>query len=356
MEDFDIKKLLRPHLQAFQAYASARTEYTGTEAIFLDANENPIGSASGDAYNRYPNPLQTKVKQAVAALKKVEKSQIFIGNGSDEAIDLLYRAFCEPGRDNVIVCPPTYGMYETSAQLNNVGLREVLMTPDFQLDVPAILEAVDEYTRMIFICSPNNPTGNLLYSEDIKWILKTFKGLVVIDEAYIDFAESDSWITRLNLHPNMVVLQTLSKAWGMAGIRVGMAFANPELIGVLNAIKPPYNVSEPAQQLALKALANITSHHMMIAEIVEQRHRLEEALPAFAFISKVFASDANFLLVRTDDPDRLYQYLISRKIIVRNRNKAPLCAGCVRITIGTAKENDALLAALEAYQSEYEYA
>jgi histidinol-phosphate aminotransferase len=349
MESIDIQQLLRPHLRNFKPYASARTEYTGTDAIFLDANENPIGSASGEAYNRYPNPLQTKVKQKVAALRNIVKEQVFIGNGSDEAIDLIYRAFCEPGTDNVIICPPTYGMYETSAQLNNVALKKVLLTADFQLDVPSILDEVNDHTKAIWLCSPNNPTGNLLYSEDIKMILRSFGGLVIVDEAYIDFADADSWVTKLETYPNLIVLQTLSKAWGMAGIRVGLAFASIEVIDVLTAIKPPYNVSAPAQNAALKALTNETTMKLMIAEIIEQRHRLSVALLRFPFVQKVFPSDSNSLLVKVEDADELYNYLVNNKIIVRNRNKTPLCEGSIRISIGTKQENDLLLQCLEKY-------
>jgi len=349
MEAFDIQQLLRPHLRDFKPYASARTEYTGTEAIFLDANENPIGSASGESYNRYPNPLQTKVKQKIAAMRNVVKEQVFIGNGSDEAIDLIYRALCEPGQDNVIICPPTYGMYETSAQLNNVALKKVLLTADFQLDVPSVLEAVDDHTKAIWLCSPNNPTGNLLYSEDIKMILRSFSGLVIVDEAYIDFADADSWVSKLEMYPNLIVLQTLSKAWGMAGIRVGLAFASVAIIDILTAIKPPYNVSAPAQNAALKALTNETTMKLMIAEILEQRHRLSVALLRFPFVQKVFPSDSNSLLVKVEDANGLYNYLVSNKIIVRNRNKTPLCEGSIRISIGTKQENDLLLQCLEKY-------
>lgn len=351
MEAFDIQDLLRPHLRNFKPYASARTEYTGTDAIFLDANENPIGSASGEAYNRYPNPLQTKVKQKVAAIRNVVKEQVFIGNGSDEAIDLIYRAFCEPGIDNVIICPPTYGMYETSAQLNNVALKKVLLTTDYQLDVPSILAAVDEHTKAIWLCSPNNPTGNLLYSEDIKMILRSFDGLVIVDEAYIDFADADSWVTKLDTYPNLIVLQTLSKAWGMAGIRVGLAFASVAIIDILTAIKPPYNVSAPAQNAALKALTNETTMKLMIAEILEQRHRLSVALLRFPFVQKVFPSDSNSILIKVEDADGLYNFLVDNKIIIRNRNKTPLCESCVRITIGNKQENEALLQAMDQYPS-----
>jgi len=346
---FDLQSLLRPHLRNFKAYSSARTEYTGADAIFLDANENAYGSASGMDLNRYPNPVQTSVKQKVAGLKGIVKEQVFIGNGSDEVIDLLYRAFCEPGQDNVIICPPTYGMYETSAQLNNVALKSVLLTGNFQLQVDKVLTAIDEHTKMIFICSPNNPTGNLLHEADITRLIENFNGLVVIDEAYIDFAPAASWITRLDQYPNIVVMQTLSKAWGMAGIRVGMAFASEELIRILTAIKPPYNVSSLAQEAAMKALINEPKKAEMAKEIMEQSARLNEAFAQLPYVQKIYPSHANFILVKVDDPNRLYQYLTDHKVVVRNRNTTPLCEGCVRITVGNEEENNELLRWMEAF-------
>ncbi len=349
---FDIQKVLRPHLRTFKAYSSARTEYTGKDAVFLDANENPLGSASGGVLNRYPDPLQSEVKEEVSKIKQIDVSQIFVGNGSDEAIDLLYRAFCEPGTDNVIVCPPTYGMYETSAQLNNIEIRKVSLTEDFQLQADKILQTADAHTRMIFICNPNNPTGNLLRAEDIEKIVREFKGLVIIDEAYIDFSQEASWITRLDQYPNVVVLQTLSKAWGMAGIRLGMAFASEDIIRILTAIKPPYNVSLLTQHAALKALKNISGKNEMVRIILEQKKRLQTELPKFSYVQKLFPTDANFILVRTDDPNALYKYLIERQVIVRNRHTTHLCHGCVRITIGTEQENDELLKWMGAFEKE----
>lgn len=346
---FDVQQLLRPHLRKFKAYASARTEYTGADAIFLDANENPLGSASGGQLNRYPDPIQKKLKEEISRIKNISTDQIFVGNGSDEAIDLLYRAFCEPGVDNVIVCPPTYGMYETSANLNNITLKEVLLTQDFQLQVNPILAAIDNHTKMIFICNPNNPTGNLLNEEDITKIVESFSGLVVIDEAYIDFAPAASWISKLSQYPNVLVMQTLSKAWGMAGIRVGMAFASKEIIKILTAIKPPYNVSVLAQEAALKALQNQAGQQQMIEAIMQENVRLVSAFGQMSYIKKVHPTHANFILLEVENPDGLYKYLTEHQLVVRNRNTTPLCGGCVRISVGTTAENDELLKWMNAY-------
>lgn len=346
---FDVQQLLRPHLRKFKAYASARTEYTGADAIFLDANENPLGSASGGQLNRYPDPIQKRLKEEISRIKAISTEQIFVGNGSDEVIDLLYRAFCEPGVDNVIICPPTYGMYETSANLNNITLKEVLLTNDFQLHIEPILAAIDEHTKMIFICNPNNPTGNLLYEEDITRIVESFAGLVVIDEAYIDFAPAASWISKLSQHPNVLVMQTLSKAWGMAGIRVGMAFASAEIIKILTAIKPPYNVSVLAQEAALKALKNQAGQQQMIETIMQENVRLVAAFEQMSYIKKVYPTHANFILLEVEDPNGLYKYLTEHQVVVRNRNTTPLCGGCVRISVGTTSENDELLKWMNAY-------
>lgn len=346
---FDIQNLLRPHLRKFKAYSSARTEYTGANAIFLDANENALGSASGDDVNRYPDPVQSELKKEISKIKSIPVENIFVGNGSDEAIDLLYRAFCEPGKDNVIVCPPTYGMYETSANLNNVQLVEVLLTKDYQLQVDQVLAAVNEHTKMIFICNPNNPTGNLLHEKDIITIVEKFEGLVIIDEAYIDFAPSESWISKLSQYPNVVVMQTLSKAWGMAGIRVGMAFASKEIIKILTAIKPPYNVGKLAQEAALKALKNIAYKNEMTQTIIDQTKRLIEAFQELSYVKKVHPTHSNFILIEVDNPNGLYQYLTDKKLIVRNRNTTPLCEGCVRISVGTPVENDELLKWMKTY-------
>ncbi|MCO5248294.1 MAG: histidinol-phosphate transaminase [Chitinophagales bacterium] len=345
----DVRQLLRPHLRSFKAYSSARTEYTGHNAIFLDANENSFGSASGEDLNRYPDPLQKQVKHALYRIKGIPPENIFVGNGSDEAIDLLYRAFCEPGQDNVIICPPTYGMYQTSAELNNIQLKEVLLNVNFQLKVDEVLNAIDSHTKMIFLCSPNNPTGNLLYEEDITKISENFEGLVVIDEAYIDFSPVASWSKKLSQYPNMVVLQTLSKAWGMAAIRVGLAFASEEIIRILTAIKPPYNVSKLAQEAALKALNNEKEKLVMVEEIKEQRKRVINALKGFSYVKEIIPTDTNFVLIRVENPNDLYRYLTNHNVVVRNRDTTPMCKGGIRITIGTKAENDELLGLMQKY-------
>lgn len=347
--EFNVRELLRPHLRVFKSYSSARLEYTGADAIFLDANENSLGSASGDELHRYPDPIQIQVKEKISKIKSIPAEQVFVGNGSDEAIDLLYRAFCEPGVDNVIVCPPTYGMYETSAQLNNIEVRAVSLTNDFQLQVDEILATIDEKTKMIFICNPNNPTGNLLQESDITRVVEGFKGIVIVDEAYIDFAPAASWMTKLSKHPNVVVLQTLSKAWGMAGIRLGMAFGSKEMIQILTAIKPPYNVSSLTQQAALTALKNKPQKEKMVQLILEQKDRLIKALPTFSYVQKLYPTDANFILVKVDEPNQLYRFLIENNVIVRNRDTTHLCQGCVRITIGSEVENDELLSWMKAF-------
>jgi histidinol-phosphate aminotransferase len=349
METFNLTSLLRPHLRNFKPYASARTEYTGSEGIFLDANENPYGSTNDIICNRYPDPFQIHVKQKLAGIKGVFKEQIFLGNGSDEAIDLLVRAFCEPGIDNILVCPPSYGMYDTAANLNNIEMKEVLLTEDFQLDIPNILFQINGNTKIIFVCSPNNPTGNLIHTEAIEQLLRSFNGIVVVDEAYIDFSSAPSWIEGLAEFPNLVVLQTFSKAWGMAGIRLGMAFASEEIIKIFNAIKPPYNISTLTQQQAMKGLTNVEKKNAMVEAINHQRDQLMTILAEKPYTIKIYPSDANFFLMKVSDPDALYQFLIENKVIVRNRNKAPLCKGCIRISVGTEDENDRLLELMDEF-------
>jgi histidinol-phosphate aminotransferase len=345
----DIQSLVRPHLVKFKPYSSARSEYTGHHAIFLDANENPIGSAYGNDYNRYPDPYNTHLRQKAAALRGVTKEMVFVGNGSDEAIDLLYRASCEPVKNHVIVCPPTYGMYETSADLNNIELRKVLLTDEFQLDVEALAANIHEHSKMIFLCSPNNPTGNLLHAQDIEWVLRNFPGLVVIDEAYIDFSPVESWVSRLGQYQNLVVLQTLSKAWGMAGIRLGLAYAHPEIIKVLNAIKPPYNINVLTQHAGLQAMNNSIAKEQFLRDILVQMQRIEHELRELPYVQKVYPTDANFVLVKVDDPDGLYHFLTEKKVIVRNRNKTPKCEGCVRISAGNKEETDVLINCLREF-------
>ncbi|NMM50247.1 histidinol-phosphate transaminase [Flammeovirgaceae bacterium KN852] len=339
----EIDNLIRPHLRGIKPYSSARDEFEGTASVFLDANENPFGSADGSSYNRYPDPLQRNVKKKISLLKGVEIENIFLGNGSDEPIDLLFRLFCEPGVDKVITTPPTYGMYKVSADINNVKNVEVPLLENFQLDVDSIINAIDANVKMIFLCSPNNPSGNLLNSEDIRAILNTFDGLVVIDEAYIDFTNEESWLTRLSGYQNMVVLQTFSKAWGLAGLRLGMAFANEKIIGYLNKIKPPYNINQATQELASKALDNFKSVGDWVSVIVAERKRISEKLLKLSTVKKVYSSDANFILVRLEGAGKLYRDLIEKGVVVRNRSNVLLCDDCLRITIGTPSENDILI-------------
>ncbi len=347
---FNLENIVRPNVLQMKAYSSARDEFKGSASVFIDANENNLGSLAGEGYNRYPDPHQRKLKEQIAAIKGVKPSQIFLGNGSDEAIDLLFRLVCRPGQDRMLHLPPTYGMYEVSANLNEVQLDAVQLTPDFQIPVPEVLRHVKETTKLIFVCSPNNPTGNLLHAESIETLLDNFDGLVVVDEAYIDFADAPSWSTRLEEYPNLVVLQTFSKAWGMAGLRIGMAFGSEQLIALLDKIKPPYNINEATQQLALKALEQTEQLAFMIEEIVQERDMLLHALPTLDAVEKVYPSDANFLLVRVKDANGLYEHLLRQGIVVRNRSSLPGCAGCLRISIGTVDENQALFQAIQNFK------
>jgi histidinol-phosphate aminotransferase len=343
---FNLQNLVRENIKTLVPYSSARDEFHGEAKVFLDANENSIGSPLTKWYNRYPDPHQKKIKEKLSAIKGVLPSQIFIGNGSDECIDILYRAFCNPGKDNVIICPPTYGMYEVSANINDAEVRKAKLLDNFQLDLVHMETLVDANTKIIWLCSPNNPTGNSLNRDDIEMVLNNFDGLVVIDEAYINFSRQRSFIPELKEYPNLVILQTLSKAWGLAGLRLGMAFASEEIINVYNKVKPPYNISEAVQELVIKALDNIEDVNAMIRIIVEERKRLEEALPSVPCVLHVYPSDANALLVKTVDAKAIYNYLLTQQIVVRDRSKVDLCEGCLRITVGTAKENDELLNAL----------
>jgi histidinol-phosphate aminotransferase len=335
-------------------YSSARDEFKGEASIFLDANENSFGSPLDRSYNRYPDPLQLKVKKRLSEIKGVPVKNIFLGNGSDEAIDILFRAFCNPGVDNVITLPPTYGMYEVSANINDVEVRKIPLKSDYQLNMEAIAEAIDDHTKIIFICSPNNPTGNSIDRQDIETIIANFNGLVVIDEAYINYSRQKTFIQELTEYSNLVILQTLSKAWGLAGLRVGMAFASEELIEVFNKVKPPYNINEASQELALEALQNVDQVNNWIKETVAERNKLIEELSQCALVIKIYPSDANFILVKTTNPKAIYSYLVSLGIIVRDRSKVELCDGCLRITIGTPKENVELLNALKTFQDPIE--
>lgn len=347
---FDLNNLLRENIKKLVPYSSARDEFKGDARIFLDANENSFGSPLLKWYNRYPDPLQWKVKEKLSEIKAVPASRIFLGNGSDECIDILFRSFCEPGKDNVIIVPPTYGMYEVSANINDVTVKKVPLTPAFQLNLPAIEEAVDDHTKMIFLCSPNNPTGNSLEREDVEMILNNYFGLVVIDEAYINFSRHRSFIQELADYPNLVVLQTLSKAWGLAALRLGMAFASEDIIRVMNKVKPPYNINQATQDLVMEALSGVEQVNEMIREIVQERTQLVKDLSEVGMVRKIHPSDANFLLVQVNDARKTYGYLLERGIVVRDRSKVELCEGCLRITIGTPSENADLVASLKAFE------
>jgi len=349
--NIDINNLLRDNIKKLTPYSSARDEFKGEASVLLDANENAFGSPLATNYNRYPDPLQSKLKAKISGIKGVPINNIFIGNGSDEAIDLLFRAFCRPGIDNVLIVPPTYGMYEVSANINDVAIKKVNLTVDFQLDLNAMAEAVDAHTKLIFICSPNNPTGNSINRIDIETIINNFDGLVVIDEAYINFARQKSFTQELAEYNNVVVLQTLSKAWGLAGLRIGMAFASEEIIHIFNKIKPPYNINQASQQLALEALERVDEINAWIKETVHEREQLSVALLDLPFVHRVYPSDANFILVQVTEPKMIYQYLVHLGIIIRDRSSVALCEGCLRMTIGTPAENRQLLQALTHYKA-----
>ncbi len=347
--EFNLDNLVRENIKRMTAYSSARHEYSGTASIFLDANENSFGSPLAENYNRYPDPLQLKLKEKVSSIKGVPFQNIFLGNGSDEAIDLLFRIFCEPGKDNVIIFPPTYGMYEVCAEMNNVAVKKVSLTENFQLDLSAIEKAIDATTKLIFVCSPNNPTGNSINRTDIEVILNNFDGLVVIDEAYINYAKQKTFIPELTEYPNLVILQTLSKAWGLAGLRLGMAFAGQPIIDYLNKVKYPYNINTATQNLAIEALSNISSINNWTKTTVEQKDWLKEELLELEFVQTVYPSDANFILVKMIEAKKVYNYLSAKGIIVRDRSNVILCDDCLRITIGIPDENKQLVEALKLY-------
>ncbi len=340
-----ITDLIRPNIRSLQPYSTARDEYEGDLGIFLDANESPYNNG----YNRYPDPRQTRLKSLLSPIKGVASDNIFIGNGSDEAIDLFFRIFCTPGKSNAISIAPSYGMYEVAADINDVEMRKVLLNDDFSLPVERLLEAADADSRLLFICSPNNPTGNAFPRKDMERLVREFPGIVVVDEAYIDFSEGEGMLPLLDKYPNLVVLQTLSKAWGMAGLRCGLAFASPEIIGYMNRVKYPYNINVATSAIVERLLAEPVPEHVKV--IKDERKKLAEALAKFPFVKKIYPSDANFLLVKVDNANALYDYLISQKIIVRNRDKVALCKGCLRITVGTPDENQKLLETLKHYAS-----
>ncbi|MGW8123984.1 histidinol-phosphate transaminase [Roseivirga echinicomitans] len=344
---FDPNALLRPHLRNLVPYSSARDDYKGNEGIFLDANENPLGSITEENWNRYPDPYQKDLKARIGEVKELSPKNIFLGNGSDEPIDLLFRAFCEPGKDNVIINPPTYGMYKVSADINNITAREVLLTTDYDLDVEAIKSTVDENTKIIFICSPNNPTGNDVSLDKIEEVLRFFNGIVLVDEAYVDFTSRQSFTRKLEEFPNLLVLQTFSKAWGLAALRLGMAFASEEILAILNRIKAPYNLSGLVQKTVLKALKNLEKKDLMVNQILENRAVLGEALKQVSLIKMICPTDSNFFLVKLDNASEVYKQLIEQKIILRDRSKVALCEGGIRITVGTQNENELLIEALK---------
>ncbi|MFL5765604.1 MAG: histidinol-phosphate transaminase [Bacteroidia bacterium] len=349
---FELNKIVRENIRSLTPYSSARDEYQGKQGIFLDANENANGSPLSRNYNRYPDPMQRQAKEKISRLKNIPGENIFLGNGSDEAIDIVFRVFCRPGIDNVIICPPTYGMYEVSANINDVEVRKVpLRSASFQLDPDGIYNTADANTKIIFICSPNNPTGNVMKEDVISDLLANFPGIVVLDEAYADFS-STSFLNSLKKYPNLIILQTFSKAWGMAGLRVGMAFASKEIIDFFNRVKSPYNVNSVSQELLCEALGNSEKVEKWIAEIRQERLRLTDELSKLPFVERIYPSQANFILVKTADAGGLYRSLIAHQIIVRDRSKVELCEGCLRITIGTKSENKKLIEELKKYRNE----
>ncbi|MBN9293124.1 MAG: histidinol-phosphate transaminase [Flavobacteriia bacterium] len=336
-----IQQLVRKNIRNLVPYSSARDEFKGNDAVFLDANENPFGKL-----NRYPDPYQRELKFLLSEEKNIPENNIFIGNGSDEVIDLTLRIFCEPQQDKILICPPTYGMYEVSADINNIKTIKVPLTDDFQLDIPTVLERIKtEPVKVVFLCSPNNPTGNSL--NDIDVLLEKFNGIVVVDEAYIDFSERQSYLRKIKDYPNLIVSQTFSKAWGLAGARVGLAYATEEIIAVFNRVKPPYNISQLNQQAAIETLKNKPEFKQNLTTILSERKRLADELQQLDFIQKIYATDANFILVKIPDATEVYQQLVCQRIITRNRSS--VISDCIRITIGTPEENDLLINELKKH-------
>lgn len=348
----DIQSLVCPHILKMNAYSSARVEYTGSEGAFLDANENSFGSVTDTLHNRYPDPLQMEVKIKIAEQEQVLAQQIFLGNGSDECIGVLMQTFCIPGKDKVMVLPPTFAMYEHAAHVSNIELVQVLLKEEtFQLNVAAMLEVIEteKNLKLIFICSPNNPTGNIIAEDDIETILKNFAGLVVIDEAYQDFSTNNSWNKRLNDFKNLVVINTFSKSWGMANARLGMLYANEQIIQYMNTIKMPYNVNQHTIDLALQALSRRAIKNNFVQQLVAGREWLELQMKSIPLIHKIYPSDTNYILFKVDDADKLYKYLLTKKVIIRNRDKAPLLKGCLRVSVGTPEENQKFIDALKSF-------
>ncbi|MFS4455502.1 histidinol-phosphate transaminase [Maribacter sp. 2304DJ31-5] len=342
--NFNLQNIIRENVKELRPYSSARDEYVsdGSQMVFLDANENPFENG----VNRYPDPQQRSLKSVLAQQRGISQEQLLLGNGSDEVLDLLFRAFCEPATDNIITLPPTYGMYQVLSGINTIKNKEVLLTPDFEPDVGQILEIADKNSKILFLCSPNNPTGNSFSPDRITRLLENFNGLVVIDEAYTDFSKDKSWVSKLSSYPNLIVTQTLSKAYGMAGIRLGICMASAEIISVLNKIKPPYNVNELTQQKALERVLDVENVQLEVARILTERKLLEKALKEIPFIKVIYKSDANFILVKVDDADVRYDQLLEKGVVIRNRTTQPLCGNTLRFTVGTPKENKILINAL----------
>lgn len=341
----NIKNLIRPNIAALAPYSCARDEFKGEASVYLDANESPYNNGT----NRYPDPLQSEVKSLLAPLKKVRPEQIFLGNGSDEAIDLVYRIFCRPGIDNVVAPAPTYGMYQVCSDINDIEYRAVPLKADYQLDMEAMKQAIDENTKAIWLCSPNNPTGNVFAKEDLLWFLDNAEAMIVVDEAYIDFSDKGTMVEMLDKYPNLIVLQTFSKAWGQAAIRLGIAMASEEVISLYNKVKYPYNVNILTQQQALKVLGNVAKKDNQVKEILAQRDVLKNLLLSLSCVKEIYPSDSNFLLVKVNDANGIYKYLQGKGIIVRNRHRVTLCANCLRITVGTPTENAEIYNALKDF-------
>jgi histidinol-phosphate aminotransferase len=341
----NLHDLVRPNIWNLTPYSCARSEFSGKASVFLDANENPFNSP----YNRYPDPLQVELKRLISAERFISADQIFLGVGSDECIDLAYRVFCEPGVDNAVAMSPSYGMYQVCADVNNIGYREVPLTDDFQLDVKAMFAAVDSHTKLMWLCSPNNPTGNAIDIGVIRDVCQRFHGIVIVDEAYGDFSSKGTMLRYLDQYPNLIVLQTMSKAWGSASVRLGMAFASPEIIAIYNKVKYPYNISLLTQQYAINAMRHSEDVRRWVDTILSNMKVLVNDLQSLPCVRHIYPSDANFVLVRVEDADALYDFLLARGIIVRNRNRVRKCLGCLRITVGTADENNELINALSEY-------
>ena len=340
----EIKGLIRPNILALAPYSCARDEFKGEASVYLDANESPYNNGT----NRYPDPMQAEVKALLAPVKKVRPEQIFLGNGSDEAIDLVYRIFCRPGIDNVVAPAPTYGMYQVCADINDIEYRAIPLKSDYQLDMDAMKQAIDQNTKAIWLCSPNNPTGNVFAKEDLLWFLDNAGCMVIVDEAYIDFSDKGTMVEMLDKYSNLIVLQTFSKAWGQAAIRLGIAMASPEVIAYFNNVKYPYNVNILTQQHAVKVLQDVSKKERQVAEILAQRDILRDLLLSLSCVKEIYPSDANFLLVKVNDANAIYKYLQSEGIIVRNRHRVTLCKDCLRITVGTPSENAEIFNALKS--------